>query len=57
MGYWKREYTERRTGRTLFRPETNGKPKIPPVPDQPAEPGTEDEKDRSGHRPAYSRDS
>lgn len=62
MGYWKREYTERRGGRPLFRDETASiaepdEVRSPAPPDPPAAPGRADGRDRSGRRPAYSRDS
>ena len=62
MGYWKREYTERRGGRPLFRDEAahSADPdevRSPAPPDRPAALGREAGRDRSGHRPAYSRDS
>jgi hypothetical protein len=31
MGYWKREYTERRNGKPLFRPETKSEATPPPA--------------------------
>jgi hypothetical protein len=32
MGYWKREYTERRTGKPLFLAETKAEDPPPPSP-------------------------
>ena len=57
MGYWKREYTERRTGRQLFRPEGRDEVTTPPAPDPSDERAAEDETDRSDRHPVYTLDS
>jgi len=54
MGYWKREYTERRTGRQLFRPERRDEIRARPAPDPSGETVADDETDRSAHHPGYS---
>jgi hypothetical protein len=51
MGYWKREYTERRTGRQLFRPERRDEIRTPPTPGPSGAPAAEDETDRSDRHP------
>ena len=53
MGYWKREYTERRTGRQLFRPERQDEIRNPPAPDPSAVPEAEAETDPASHQPVY----
>jgi len=37
MGYWKREYTERRNGKQLFLPETKTEAAPPPADREPDE--------------------
>ena len=58
MGYWKREYTERKTNRPLFRPETADEiATTQPAPAPDAGSSDDDERDRSVRHPACTPDS
>jgi hypothetical protein len=58
MGYWKREYTERKTNRPLFRSETADEiAKDQPAPDPDDESVGDGETDRLVRPPAYTPDS
>jgi hypothetical protein len=57
MGYWKREYTERRNGKPLFLPETKTEAAPPPADEEPGESQPDesqpDESVAGGTRPLY----